>query len=240
MGRPDAFLQGSLPAAQTLAGEVEEAQGSYAEIFRPPYLKRTVMLVIFQLLQTIGYYGFSSWVPTLLLSQGINITKSLAYTFIIAIASPAAALVATPVRGSVRAQVANLRVGACDRGVWPLFLAVERRCRDRYIRAANRVFEHDLRLFAACLPVGALSDPHSRPGCRLHLFLEPVQHNLRRLFRRLFSQELRHDRGFPVHRQRDGCGDRGDRDDGVTDDEPTARGDLALRAAPPIQYLSRR
>ena len=70
-------------------------QGSYAEIFRPPYLKRTVMLVIFQLLQTIGYYGFSSWVPTLLLSQGINITKSLAYTFIIAIASPAAALAAT-------------------------------------------------------------------------------------------------------------------------------------------------
>jgi MFS transporter, putative metabolite:H+ symporter len=84
-----------LPAAETIAGEVEEAQGSYAEIFRPPYLKRTVMLVIFQLLQTIGYYGFSSWVPTLLLAQGINITKSLAYTFVIALASPGAALVAT-------------------------------------------------------------------------------------------------------------------------------------------------
>jgi MFS transporter, putative metabolite:H+ symporter len=84
-----------LPAAQTIAGEVEEAQGSYAEIFRPPYLKRTVMLVIFQLLQTIGYYGFTSWVPTLLLSQGITITKSLAYTFVIALASPGAALVAT-------------------------------------------------------------------------------------------------------------------------------------------------
>jgi putative MFS transporter len=53
------------------------------------------MLVIFQLLQTIGYYGFTSWVPTLLLSQGINITKSLAYTFVIALASPGAALVAT-------------------------------------------------------------------------------------------------------------------------------------------------
>ena len=84
-----------LPAAQTLEGEVEEAAGSYAEIFRPPYLKRTVMLVIFQLLQTIGYYGFTSWVPTLLLSQGINITKSLAYTFVIALASPLAALAAT-------------------------------------------------------------------------------------------------------------------------------------------------
>ena len=44
-----------LPPPEVLAGEVEETQGSYAEIFRPPYLRRTVMLVIFQLLQTIGY-----------------------------------------------------------------------------------------------------------------------------------------------------------------------------------------
>jgi len=85
----------ALATPQALEGEVEEIAGSYSEIFRPPYLKRTIMLVIFQLLQTIGYYGFTSWVPTLLLSQGINITKSLAYTFVIALASPGAALVAT-------------------------------------------------------------------------------------------------------------------------------------------------
>jgi putative MFS transporter len=86
-----------LPAPQMLEGEIEEVKGSYIEVFRPPYLKRTIMLVIFQLLQTIGYYGFTSWVPTLLISQGINITKSLAYTFVIALASPVAALVATQI-----------------------------------------------------------------------------------------------------------------------------------------------
>jgi MFS transporter, putative metabolite:H+ symporter len=86
-----------LAEPRVIEGEVEEAAGSYKEVFRPPYLKRTVMLVIFQLLQTIGYYGFTSWVPTLLISQGINITKSLGYTFIIALASPAAALVATQI-----------------------------------------------------------------------------------------------------------------------------------------------
>jgi MFS transporter, putative metabolite:H+ symporter len=84
-----------LPPPQTLAGEVEEVTGSLAEIFRPPYRKRTTMLVIFQLVQTIGYYGFTSWVPTLLVAQGITFTKSLAYTVVIAIASPTAALVAT-------------------------------------------------------------------------------------------------------------------------------------------------
>ena len=51
------------------------------------------MLVVFHLFQTIGYYGFSSWVVTLLLSQGIEVTKSLAYTFIIAMAAPVGPLV---------------------------------------------------------------------------------------------------------------------------------------------------
>jgi MFS transporter, putative metabolite:H+ symporter len=67
------------------------------EIFREPYLNRTVMLIIFQLVQTIGYYGFTSWVPTLLASQGVDFTKSLAYTAVIAVASPVAALVATQI-----------------------------------------------------------------------------------------------------------------------------------------------
>jgi MFS transporter, putative metabolite:H+ symporter len=86
-----------LPPPQTLAGEVEEVTGSLWEIFRPPYKSRTTMLIIFQLVQTIGYYGFTSWVPTLLVAQGITFTKSLAYTVIIAIASPTAALVATQI-----------------------------------------------------------------------------------------------------------------------------------------------
>jgi putative MFS transporter len=51
------------------------------------------MLVIYNLFQTIGYYGFSSWVPTLLISQGIGETKSLRYTFIIAVAAPVGPLI---------------------------------------------------------------------------------------------------------------------------------------------------
>src|SRR5262249_31634951 len=57
------------------------------------YRGRTIMLVIYNLFQTIGYYGFSSWVPTLLISQGVEVTKSLTYTFIIAIAAPIGPLV---------------------------------------------------------------------------------------------------------------------------------------------------
>ncbi|HZC56839.1 MAG TPA: MFS transporter [Xanthobacteraceae bacterium] len=82
-----------LPAPEALSGEAERKSGSWMEIWSPIYRGRTVMLVIYNLFQTIGYYGFSSWVAQLLVSQGIEVTKSLAYTFIIAISAPIGPLV---------------------------------------------------------------------------------------------------------------------------------------------------
>ena len=64
------------------------ARGRFTEMFSPAYRGRTLMLVIFQIFQTVGFYGFANWVPTLLIQQGITITSSLAYTFVIAIAAP--------------------------------------------------------------------------------------------------------------------------------------------------------
>jgi MFS transporter, putative metabolite:H+ symporter len=85
----------ALPPPNTLDNEIERGTGSFREIFRPPYVQRTMMLVVFQVLQVVGYYGFTSWVPTLLIAQGITVTKSLAYTVIIAAANPLGALAAT-------------------------------------------------------------------------------------------------------------------------------------------------
>jgi putative MFS transporter len=58
------------------------------------YRNRTVMLLVFNFFQSIGYYGFASWVPTLLAEKGVAFTHSLLYSFIIAIASPLGPLVA--------------------------------------------------------------------------------------------------------------------------------------------------
>ncbi|HTC91191.1 MAG TPA: MFS transporter [Bryobacteraceae bacterium] len=63
-------------------------RGSFSEMWRPPYRTRSIMLIVFHLFQTVGFYGFSNWVPTLLIKRGIPITNSLRYTFIIAIAAP--------------------------------------------------------------------------------------------------------------------------------------------------------
>jgi MFS transporter, putative metabolite:H+ symporter len=67
---------------------IEQSRGSFWEIWRKPYRRRTLMLITFNLFQAAGYYGFASWVPTLLIATGIEVTKSLGYTFIIAIAAP--------------------------------------------------------------------------------------------------------------------------------------------------------
>jgi MFS transporter, putative metabolite:H+ symporter len=77
-----------LPPPEIVRGELEKRPGAWTEMWNSTYRGRTVMLVVFQLLQTIGYYGFNSWVPTLLISQGIGVTRSLPYVFIIAIAAP--------------------------------------------------------------------------------------------------------------------------------------------------------
>ena len=80
---------GSLPVPATHAVEKAEAAGGFGEIFAPPYLSRTLMLVVFQFFQTFGFYGFAAWVPTLIAQQtGISLGSSLLYSFIIACASP--------------------------------------------------------------------------------------------------------------------------------------------------------
>ena len=53
-----------------------------------PYGKRATMMILFNIFQTVGFYGFANWVPTLLIKQGITITTSLMYSSIIAIAAP--------------------------------------------------------------------------------------------------------------------------------------------------------
>ena len=88
--RVAAELGAPLPPAATesFAEAYQTVRAKFAQIFRPPYLRRTLMLVVFHFAQTVGYYGFASWVPTLLIAAGIRTTASLQYSFVIAISAP--------------------------------------------------------------------------------------------------------------------------------------------------------
>ncbi len=82
---------------QNTTGGKSEAvaeRASFWELWRRPYLSRTVMLVIFQALQTIGFYGFANWAPTFLLKRGVSLLHSLEWTLLIALVSPLGPLLA--------------------------------------------------------------------------------------------------------------------------------------------------
>lgn len=91
--RVEAETARPLPPPETMAGEAEAREGAWIEMWQAPYLRRTIILSVYNLFQTIGYYGFASWVPTLLIAQGITTTRSLEYTFIIALAAPVGPLI---------------------------------------------------------------------------------------------------------------------------------------------------
>jgi putative MFS transporter len=66
---------------------------TFSDIWRAPYGKRASMMIIFNVCQTVGFYGFANWVPTLLFKQGITLTTSLLYSSIIAISAPIGPLI---------------------------------------------------------------------------------------------------------------------------------------------------
>jgi putative MFS transporter len=82
------------PAASAeLETETISARGQWAEMWDAAYGRRTIMLIVFHLFETLGYYGFANWAPTFLISKGVAVTQSLRYTFLIALASPFGPLV---------------------------------------------------------------------------------------------------------------------------------------------------
>jgi putative MFS transporter len=93
------FLRRGLPeSARWVSARSEHGAAQIAHAWRaiwsPVYRGRTGMLVIFNLAQTIGFYGFTSWVPIFLAAHGVDFAKSLQYAFIIAIVNPLGPLLA--------------------------------------------------------------------------------------------------------------------------------------------------
>lgn len=72
---------------------VSSSRMPFRELWGRVYRRRTIMLMIFHLLQTIGIYGFANWAPTFFLKQGKSLHQSLEYSFLIALVSPIGPLI---------------------------------------------------------------------------------------------------------------------------------------------------
>ena len=88
-----ASLGSDLPPPE-FAEDQAPREGKWSEIWSRRYAPTTIMLVLFNIFQTVAVYGFASWVPVLLTQQGVPFVHSLEYTFWIAILNPFGPLIA--------------------------------------------------------------------------------------------------------------------------------------------------
>ena len=69
---------------------------SLGTMFGRTYRRRTVMLWVFQVLQTVGYYGFGSLAPIVLVSKGFSVVDSLGYAALSYVGYPIGSALAIP------------------------------------------------------------------------------------------------------------------------------------------------
>lgn len=81
-----------LPAPAAPSDIAVATHGAWREMFRRPYLSRTIMLSLFQFCRTIAAFGFLIWVPIILVREGFTVVHSLGYTVAITLLVPVGGL----------------------------------------------------------------------------------------------------------------------------------------------------
>jgi putative MFS transporter len=66
-------------------------------LFSPLYVRRTVVLWVFQIFQSVGYYGFGTLVPLVLASKGFSIVNSLTYVSAVYVGYPLGSALSIPI-----------------------------------------------------------------------------------------------------------------------------------------------
>jgi putative MFS transporter len=109
---------GPLAPAPVLTDPGPVAQlGGFSALVASGSLKRTALLISIWIAQTLGFYGFNSWVPTLLTEHGFSIVRSLEQASVMQIGAVPGAWIAASIsdrweRKSLIAIVAVL-IAAC-------------------------------------------------------------------------------------------------------------------------------
>ena len=84
--------RGPLPPVPEVV-PVAPRRGNFTELFAKDIRPRTFMLILAWICQTLGFYGFMAWVPTLLVAHGFPLVKSLAWTSTMHFGAPLGAMI---------------------------------------------------------------------------------------------------------------------------------------------------
>ncbi|WNE97082.1 MFS transporter [Streptomyces luomodiensis] len=89
-----ALEKGPLPEAPPPVDEARPAKASPRLLLKKKYLGPTVLLAVVWVTQTIGFFGYSSWAPTLLAKEGFSVEKSVFYVALTTVGAPLGSLLA--------------------------------------------------------------------------------------------------------------------------------------------------
>jgi len=73
-----------------------------ARLSTPPYRRRLMMLIVFHLFQTFGYYGFGTMASLVLVHRGYDVTSSLLFVACSFLGYPVGSILAIPLLGIVK------------------------------------------------------------------------------------------------------------------------------------------
>lgn len=102
------------PAAEPPAAAEEPRESAgYRALLTGRLGRRTLMLTVVWIFQTLGFYGFVSWVPTLLAEHGFSLVHSLTFSALTTLGAAPGALLAWPLsdRFGRKAPIAVVAVG---------------------------------------------------------------------------------------------------------------------------------
>ena len=97
----EALAAARLSIGTAAAGHVQREPIDYgrrvplSRLFEPAERKRTIILLLVWVFQTLGFYGFVAWVPTLLVKHGFSVVHSLTFASVIAVCNPLGAILAS-------------------------------------------------------------------------------------------------------------------------------------------------
>jgi putative MFS transporter len=75
---------GTLPLVVTTVVPYAAPQAGHRELFALSHRSSTILLVSAWVFGTLGFFGFTSWVPTLLVTHGFSIVRSLTWSSVMA------------------------------------------------------------------------------------------------------------------------------------------------------------
>jgi MFS transporter, putative metabolite:H+ symporter len=76
------------PAPADAAATKSKPRASYKLLLQKKYLGPTILLTVLWVTQTIGFFGYSSWAPTLLAQEGFSVSDSIFYVALTTVGAP--------------------------------------------------------------------------------------------------------------------------------------------------------